>query len=95
MFSREGLVSPRERENIKAMFCRVCKFRVGFLMCYRTNRSSGRGIEVAQNLQKLRVGSVTLYPVPVLAPGYFHRPHRSPGKGFECATELTEVRVVV
>ena len=40
-------------------------------MCYRINRSSGRGIEVAQNLQKLRVGSVTLYPVPVPAPGYF------------------------
>ena len=68
----------REVEFCKAMLCRVCKFRVGFLMCYRTNRSSGRGIEVAQNLQKLRVGSVTLYPVPVPAPGYFHRPHRSP-----------------
>ena len=47
-------------------------------MCYRTNRSSGRGIEVAQNSQKLRVGSVTLYPVPVPAPGYFHRPHEVP-----------------
>ena len=64
-------------------------------MCYRTNRSLGRGIEVTQNLQKLRVGLVTLYPVPVPAPGYFHRPHRSPGKGFECATELTEARVGV
>ena len=71
---------PATMKNLKAMFCRVCKFRVGFLMCYRTNRSSGRGIEVAQNSQKLRVGSVTLYPVPVPAPGYFHRPHEVPSR---------------
>ena len=54
-------------------------FRVGFFMCYKTNRSSGRGTEVTQNLQKLRVGSMALYPVPVPTPRYFHRPHRSPG----------------
>ena len=40
-----------------------------------------------------RVGDAV--PLPVPAPGYFHRPHRSPGWGFECATELTEVRVGV
>ena len=49
-------------------------------MCYRTNRSSGRGIKVTQNLQKLRVGSMMLYPVAVPAQEFFTDLTEVPGR---------------
>ena len=56
-------------------------------MCYKTHRSLGIQKCYRTYITSGRIGNAV--PLPVLAPGYFHRIHRSFGYGLKCVTEIT------